>query len=97
MDQDYTVTIQLVGPDGQVRGQVDSWPVQGTRPTSGWASGDSFSDAYQVALAPDAPPGQYRLIVGWYLLATMERLPVVDPMGHPVADHVVVAELEISD
>jgi len=48
-----------------------------------------------VVLSPDAPPGGYRVIVGWYLLATMERLPVVDAEGHPVADHVVVGEVEV--
>jgi len=95
LEEDYTVTVQLLGPDGLLHGQVDSWPVQGTRPTSGWEPGEEVTDPYLVPLALDAPAGRYRVVVGWYLLATMERLPVVDAAGQPVADHVVVAEIEV--
>ncbi|MBN1178981.1 MAG: DUF2723 domain-containing protein [Anaerolineae bacterium] len=94
-EDDYTVTVQLVGPDGRLYGQVDAWPVQGTRPTSGWVPGETLEDPYRVALSPDAPPGRYQVVVGWYLLATMERLNVVDPFGQPVADHVVVGEVAV--
>ncbi|HIQ01849.1 MAG TPA: DUF2723 domain-containing protein [Anaerolineales bacterium] len=96
MEEDYTVTVQLLGPDGRLHGQVDSWPVQGTLPTSQWKPGQEITDPYQVLLAPEAPPGRYRVIVGVYLLATMERLPVVGEGGAPVADHVVVGEIELT-
>ncbi len=96
LGEDYTVTVQVVGPDGRLYGQADSWPVQGTRPTSGWGVGEEIVDTYSVRLAPDAPPGRYQVIVGWYLLATMERLPVVDATGTPVADHAVIAEVDAS-
>jgi hypothetical protein len=74
-------------------GQVDSWPVQGTYPTSQWQVGEVVEDKYMVQLAAELPPGQYRLQVGWYLLATLQRLPVVDEAGTAVDDKVVVPGL----
>ncbi len=95
MEEDYTVTVQLLGPDGRLHGQVDSWPVQGTLPTSRWMPGQEIEDPYLVPLSPDAPPGRYQVVVGIYLLETMERLSVVDGDGIPVADHYVVGEIEV--
>ena len=96
MDKDYTVTVQLLGPDGRLHGQVDAWPVEGTFPTSQWDVGQEIDDRYMVAVEADAPAGQYQVMVGWYLLETMERLPVLDDAGTPVADHVVIGELELA-
>ena len=93
---DYTVTIQLIGPDGRLHGQVDAWPVQGTLPTSAWdtGAGNEIRDPYQVVLSPDAPPGRYQVVVGVYLLATMERLPVVQD-GVRISDHQVIGEVVV--
>jgi hypothetical protein len=97
MAEDYTAFVHLVGPDGQLHGQVDAWPVQGTLPTSRWVAGEELDDPYEVALDPDAPPGQYRVEVGWYLLATMQRLQVVDVGGQAVGDAFVVGGFDVGD
>jgi len=97
MEEDYTITVQLLGPDGRLHGQVDAWPVQGTMPTSRWLPGQEITDPYQVALLPGSPLGQYQVIVGIYLLATMERVPVIDEAGNPVGDHYVVGKIEVGD
>lgn len=97
MDEDYTVFVQLVGPDGRLHGQVDTWPAQGTRPTSGWAPGEELDDLYEVALDGDAPAGRYRVQVGWYLLATMQRLQIVDANLQPVGDAFVLGELSVGE
>jgi len=97
MDEDYTVFVHLVGPDGQLHGQVDMWPVQGSHPTSLWTPGEKVIDPYEVRLDPDAPPGQYQIEVGWYLLATMQRLQIVDANGRPTGDSFVVGEFSIAD
>ncbi len=88
LNLDYTVFVQAVGPDGKLYGQVDSWPVQGTRPTSGWGAGEEVLDAHAFYIAPERPSGEYRVIVGWYLLADMTRLPVVDSEGNVTGDFV---------
>jgi hypothetical protein len=91
----YTAFVHLIGPDGKVHGQVDQWPVQGTLPTSSWTAGQAVNDPYSVTLAPDAPSGQYQVEVGWYLLATLRRLSVLDSSGRPSDDHVIVGEFNV--
>ncbi len=91
--EDYTVFVQVLDANDRIVGQVDAWPVQGTHPTSQWTPGETISDPYTVPLDPDLPPGEYRLIVGWYLLADLRRLPVLDAAGSPVDDRVVVEGL----
>jgi hypothetical protein len=90
IDEDYTVFVQVLDAADRIVGQVDAWPVQGTRPTSGWQPGDVITDPYVIRLRPDMPPGDYRLITGLYLLSTGQRLPVVDETGNPADDKVVV-------
>jgi len=95
MQDDYTVFVHLVGPDGRLHGQVDSWPVQGSYPTSQWPPGRDVADRYDVRLNADAPAGDYRVEVGWYLLETMERLRVLDEAGDPTADSFTVGRLTV--
>ena len=41
------------------------------------------------------PPGEYAVHVGFYLLATMERLPVLNVEGTPVDDHALLTGLTV--
>ena len=88
MEVDYTLFVQLVAPDGALRGQIDVWPRDGTHPTSAWQEAETIADTYTVQLDADAPPGEYRVDVGWYLLETMQRLPVLDAEGRAIDDKV---------
>ncbi len=97
MDVDYTVFVHLVGPDGRLHGQVDSWPVQGSFPTSQWAPGEAVLDRYEVRLEPDAPAGAYRVEVGLYELETMERLPVLNAAGEAIGDSFVVGAFDLPE
>ncbi|MCA9946315.1 MAG: DUF2723 domain-containing protein, partial [Anaerolineales bacterium] len=76
--EDYTVFVQVLDANDQLVGQIDSWPVQGTFPTSQWTPGEIVEDRHQVQLASEMPPGQYRVQVGFYLLQTLRRLSVLD-------------------
>jgi hypothetical protein len=93
MQEDYTVFVHLLGPDGRVHGQVDQWPVQGTYPTSTWPVGASIEDRYLVPLDADAPPGSYQVEIGVYLLATNTRLSVFDEQGNPIDDKILLGGL----
>jgi hypothetical protein len=95
MEEDYTISVQLVGPDGQLRGQVDAWPMQGTLPTSQWQPGQHVTDPYQVVLAGDAPAGRYRVGVVVYLLETQSRLPLVDNSGRVMGDIAWLSDVEV--
>ncbi len=92
---EYTVFVHLIGPDGKVHGQIDQWPVQGTLPTSSWSAGQTVNDPYAVVLTSDAPSGKYQVEVGWYLLATLRRLSVLDSSGRPSDDHVIIGEFNV--
>jgi hypothetical protein len=91
LEADYTVTVQLLGSDGQVYGQQDAPPLNGDAPTSTWSPGEVLADPKRFHVAPEAPPGEYRLWVALYLRDTNERLSV-----HTGADAVVVAEAEVT-
>lgn len=91
MAENYTVFVQVVDEQDRIVGQVDTWPRQGTSATSQWRPGEVVRDTYTVQLGGDATPGsRYRLLVGWYLLGTQQRLPVLDEGGAIVEDRVVV-------
>lgn len=92
---DYTAFVHLIGPDGKVHGQIDQWPVQGTLPTSNWVAGQTVNDPYVVTVTPDAPSGKYQVEAGWYLLATLRRLSVLDSSGRPSDDHVIIGEFNV--
>jgi hypothetical protein len=97
LTEDYTVFVHLLGPDGLVHGQIDAWPVSGTRATSTWTPGEVISDPYTIPVAAGAPPGEYHVEVGLYLLATGERLAVLNADGLPVDDRLLLAGLTIHD
>ncbi|MBC7250048.1 MAG: DUF2723 domain-containing protein [Anaerolineae bacterium] len=96
MTEDYTLFIHLLDEGGQLRGQIDVWPRDGTYPTSQWTEGESFRDSYSVRLQADAPPGAYQVEIGWYLLRTMERLPVRGAEGRVVDDKVLISGLAVA-
>jgi hypothetical protein len=93
--EDYTVFAQLVGPDGRPHGQVDTWPVSGTLPTSAWTPAEPIPDRYSIRLNDEAPPGTYELHLGFYLLATGDRLTVIDADGRAVSDHFTAGVLSV--
>ncbi len=101
VQQRYKVFTHLLGDvfnaaDGNfLWGQADNEPVANTRPTTTWRAAEVIVDEYAIPVAPDAPPGTYRIEVGLYDPITGARLPVMGPDGAPVADHVVLTTLEI--
>lgn len=97
IDEDYTVFIHLLGPDGLLHGQVDVWPVQGTFPTSEWKMGQTVEDRYLVQLDSNAPSGAYQLEIGVYLLATNTRLPVINLDALPIDDKVLLGGLIVPE
>jgi 4-amino-4-deoxy-L-arabinose transferase-like glycosyltransferase len=83
---DYTVFVHLLGSfnpatGGPVWAQHDGQPLEGRYPTHHWSVGRVIKDRHVVTLPPGIPPGEYQTEVGLYLLATGERLPVIQPDG----------------
>lgn len=94
--EDYTVFVHVARADGTTLVQRDVQPRDGAHPTSSWAADELVTDPHELSIPSDALPDIYWLKVGMYSLATMQRLPVVDPGEATVLqDGVVVKELRV--
>ena len=80
-DTNYTVFFQVVGPDGRIYAQQDSPPGQGTLRTDWWQSGMLVPDTYRVVIAPDAPPDDYAIHIGFYNPVDGQRINLIDGGG----------------
>jgi hypothetical protein len=89
-DAPYTVFTHLIAADGFNRTSQDNQPVWGSYPTTAWQPGEQVTDKYTLTLPPGAPAGDHRLHVGWYRSDTLEPAPVLDEVGQPAADHVIL-------
>ena len=75
-----------------VRGQRDSVPVRGDRPTTGWAAGEVIVDPYEMPVNADAPPGAYRIEIGMYDPATGDRPTMTREDGAPIHERRILFE-----
>lgn len=89
-ERNYTVFVQLLDEANQVRAQHDAQPGGGALITTTWAPGEYVRDAHRLELPADLPAGRYRLIAGMYLPDSGQRLPVFDPAGQPLGDHLTL-------
>jgi 4-amino-4-deoxy-L-arabinose transferase-like glycosyltransferase len=91
MERNYTLSIQVLGPDYHSYGGVNLYPGRGNFATSLWQVGDTFSESYWIPIASDAPaPGMGHIKVALFIDdSTQEHLPVFGPQGQ-IADHSAV-------
>ena len=97
MDQDYTVFTHLTDAKGHLWGQKDNPPVDGFYPTTGWKAGEIVRDQYDILISSDAPPGEYQIEVGMYLVGTGERLMVQDENGPYQGDSIFLGPVWVQD
>jgi hypothetical protein len=95
MDTSYTVFSHLLDGANQIRGQQDNPPMNGTYPTTLWASGEVVADEYALQVNADAQPGTHAIEIGLYVLETGQRLPVLDAAGQVTGDRILVSEVEV--
>jgi len=87
---DYTIFVHIINAQGEILFQEDFMP---TPHTTGWWPGDFVWNERLFTVPESVPPGEYQIITGMYLLATMERLPVT---GESVRDgSIVLATLRV--
>ncbi len=88
---EWTAFLHLVGPCEDApcrrppRAQDDHPPLGGRYPTSVWSPGEYVPVRFQITVPRDAPPGTYRLRLGWYDTTRATRLPVAGA-AFPVVD-----------
>ena len=85
MDEDYTVFVHLLAPDGSMTGQRDNKPVGGTYPTSLWLAGEVITDIYAIPVRADAVPGAHNLEVGMYIAEIGARLHACGEQSRTIA------------
>lgn len=94
--QDYTLFVHLLGADGLPHGQIDRTPGGGSAPTSSWAAGQVIVEQVVLPVAADAPPGSYRIAVGFYDTSYGDRLPATDASAQPLPDDQIILPLQIT-
>lgn len=96
MDENYSVFIHLVGPDGQPMGQADSYPGGGMYPTRQWMSGEIVKDVYWVPVEADVEAAlAVDVEVGLYVLSEYSNLSMTDALGRPVG-RVVAGRIKVA-
>jgi 4-amino-4-deoxy-L-arabinose transferase-like glycosyltransferase len=93
-EQNYTLFVHVVAEDGRVLTQHDGPPQGGFYPTAFWDPGEQLEDQVTLTIPSDASPGTYRVIAGFYLLDTGERLPVTGADAIP-GDAVLMGTLDV--
>ncbi|MEZ4767831.1 MAG: hypothetical protein R2844_05325 [Caldilineales bacterium] len=88
--QDLVRFVHLLNGDGLVVAQQDSRPCAGQCPSSSWLPGEVLLEDVSVQTPSDLLPGVYRLAVGWYDAATVQRLAATDATGLPIADNLLI-------
>lgn len=96
MGTDYTVFVHLLGPDGEIYGQRDTFPLEGRLPTTFWVPQETLSDPYNIDVTKDAPSGTYSLAIGMYDLHSGERLPATSADGTSLPDDQIILPTTLS-
>ena len=93
--RDYTIFVHLIDSNEQPWAMADSQPLGGSHPTSKWAAGETVVERIAVQLDPDTPPGDYHIQLGWYDLASMERLPAKGNDNRVLVDRVLIGPIHV--
>jgi hypothetical protein len=97
MEHNYTLAVQVLGPDYQAYGGLNLYPGRGNFATSLWQVGDTFSETYWIPIAPHVPAP----IMGSIKVAlfrddlTQEHLPVFAPQGQIADRSAVFGQIKI--
>lgn len=91
----YKVFTHLLDDRERIWAQKDSVPVGGTRPTTGWVSGELIVDEYELVVESGAPGGDYILEVGMYEDGTGQRLRVLNEGGQAVGDRILLEKVRV--
>jgi len=77
--EDYTVKVDLIGPNHAWRVQSDGTPAGGAIPTLKWIAGSRIADRRVLTIPADAIPGTTQLVLAVYDSFTQQDLPILDP------------------
>ncbi len=78
IEKDYTVFVHLRDEANQTLAQWDSQPLQTMYPTSKWQHDELIIDPVQIDLANFESMANLKLVIGFYELETLSRLPILN-------------------
>ena len=89
LNRNYSVLLEIIGPDGQAYGWLETYPGRGNYPTSFWAVNAPFCDPYTLGVEKDWPAAS-AAYVQVSLLSNFggEKLPVRNVAGELVGQEV---------
>ena len=93
---DYTVKVDLIGPNWSWRVQSDSTPVGGAIPTLKWIAGSRLTDRRSLTVPANAAPGLAQLVLAVYDSFTQLGLPILDPQMAAQGPTVPLGMVEIT-
>jgi hypothetical protein len=91
--ENYVLFAHLVDGSDRVRGQRDAPPAGGAAPTRSWLTNETVTDERELSLAADAPPGRYRVAIGFYLPSTGARVPLTEGAS---GDRLLFGDVEVT-
>ena len=96
LDQNYSLAVLLLAPDGQVLARRETYPGLGLRPTRYLGPGQTFTDLYPLELTGEVKtPLVARAVINLFDLTSPDRagLPALDPPGNEVTP--VVGQIKL--
>jgi hypothetical protein len=88
---DYHVFAHLVDADGARIGQHDL----SSFPAASWQTGDLVWTRFEIEADGEAPSGDYWIRLGMYSYPDIVNAPVVDAVGNPVSDAMIVGPITL--
>jgi hypothetical protein len=82
IEADYTLTVQLLDSQEQVRAQHDGMPLAGAAPTGSWAAGEIVPETVRLDIPVEVGPGPHHLLLAFYRFETGQRLLLPDGSDH---------------
>lgn len=100
VQQNYIVFTHLLGPENPASGnnlwaQDDSEPCRTFYPTTAWSEGEVVRDTFTLNVPEDAPPGPYRLQMGFYTWPEMAHLTTTDGPGNEPQITFILGEVTV--
>jgi hypothetical protein len=98
VDDDYTVSVQLLDAQWRKAAQSDGWPQNGAAPTSSWKAGQRITEKRHLDIASDAVPNAYDLQIALYRInesGELIHLPIVWHKGQMPSQSVTLTRIRI--
>jgi 4-amino-4-deoxy-L-arabinose transferase-like glycosyltransferase len=98
MEEDYTISVQLLDPSLVFYGGVASYPGRGNEGTQFWEPGEIIEDRYLVRIGDDFPAPAFAMIkVEVFQHGTYAFLPLATPRGQVESGGAVFGRLRVVD